>query len=280
MLIAYFPSYYVAHNNTNIIAYIKDFFLIEKWPVGPPWFIWVLFLFNLLFAFTHSTFHKLYSRLGKLTSNFKHKPFLFFAVFLSFTWILYVPIAYNIGAGTWTGFGPFDFQLSRILLYLGYFMVGVFIGNSDFNVEIFSEKALLVKKWRLWIVLALIIYAILTIIGEPLAQMVKDNTINEFNAWMIYYTVYVASCTLSCIAFITTFRKLVNTESPWWNSISENAYLIYLTHYIFVTWIQFSLLNVNFSAFIKFALTFMLSLVLSWWTSVLLRKFKIMRTYL
>lgn len=50
MLVAYFPTYYIAHHSINIVAYLKDFFVTEQWPVGPPWFLWVLFFFNVLYA--------------------------------------------------------------------------------------------------------------------------------------------------------------------------------------------------------------------------------------
>jgi hypothetical protein len=282
MLIAYFPSYYVAHGSTDIIAYIKDFFTTERWPVGPPWFIWVLFVFNLLFAFSSTIFQKINEKSVNLFSRFQNKPFLFFALIFVITWLLYVPLAYTIGAGTWTGIGPFDFQLSRILLYFGYFMIGVLIGNSDFNNGIFSEKSVLVRKWWLWALLSLFIYFVLTINGELklLKQMVEANKINQFSAWMIYYTIYSASCTLSCIAFITAFRKLIHFQQLWWSSLSENAYLIYLIHYVFVIWVQFSILSFNIPAFLKFLLTFIISLVFSWGISILLRKIKIINKYL
>jgi hypothetical protein len=196
------------------------------------------------------------------------------------TWILYVPIAYKIGAGTWIGIGPFDFQVSRILLYFGFFTLGSLIGNTNFNSDLFSTKSPIVKIWWLWLMLSLSVYFLLTIIVGPLTQMVKDGNIKEFIAWMIYYTIYSVSCTLSCIAFITTFRKLINSQKLWWNSLSENAYLIYLIHFIFVIWIQFSLLSINIPAFFKFLLTFIISLVFSWGTSILLRKFKIIHKYL
>lgn len=280
MLIAYFPSYYIGHNNTDIIAYIRDFFGTEKWPVGPPWFIWVLFLFNLLFALFYPHFIKLSDNIGLKLTGIKNKPFTFFIILFCVTWILYVPIAYIFGAGTWTGIGPFDFQISRILLYFGYFILGILIGNTDFNNEIFSKKSAIVKKWWLWLLLSLMVYSTLTLVSEPFRQMLKNNTIKEFYAWMIYYIIYVASCTISCIAFITTFRKLTYKENYWWNSLSENAYLIYLIHYIFVVWCQFLLLKFDIPAFIKFSITLIFALSLSWMVSILLRKIKIINRYL
>ncbi len=280
MLIAYFPSYYVAHSSTDIIAYIKDFFVIEKWPVGPPWFIWVLFLFNLIFALFHSQFQKISKNAAPLISVLKNRPFTFFVILFCTTWILYVPIAYNIGAGTWTGIGPFDFQLSRILLYFGYFILGVLIGSIDFNNEIFSIKSSIVKKWWLWAIISLSVYSLLTIMVEPLRQLMKDSVIKEFYAWMIYYFVYTVSCTISCIAFITGFRKFVSNGKIWMNSLSNNAYLIYLVHYIFVVWCQFLLLTFDIPAFIKFLITFIFALSLSWIASNLLRKMSIIKNYL
>ncbi|HEX6430450.1 MAG TPA: acyltransferase family protein [Niastella sp.] len=280
MLIAYYPSYYVAHTSTDIVAYIKDFFTIEKWPVGPPWFIWVLFLFNVLLLFINPVIRKLKPGIVIQLANFKNKPALLFSFLLLITWLLYVPIAYNIGAGTWTGIGPFDFQLSRILLYFGYFILGVIIGNTDFNNGIFSQNSVIVKKWPLWGLLTVTVFIALTIGAKQLEQMVKSNQLKEFNAWMIYYTLYVSSCTFSCLTFITIFRKLAIAPKSWWTSLADNAYLIYLIHYIFVIWTQFLLMNYNIPAFLKFVITFASSLALSWTVSNLLRKNRLISKYL
>ncbi|MDX9852579.1 MAG: acyltransferase [Tenuifilaceae bacterium] len=280
MLVAYFPSYYVCYNKLDILDYVKDFFGVENWPVGPPWFIWVLFLFNILLAL----FYKQLMRLSRIRifnfSSFKEKPFLFFAILFTITWTLYVPLAFLFGANKWIGIGPFDFQISRILLYFGYFLIGVFIGDTDFNKEIFSKQSTIVKRWWLWLLLSFIVYSMLTLISDPLKQLLKNNVIKEFQGWMIYFTIYVASCTISCIAFITTFRKIVVKENYWLNSLSDNAYLIYLVHYIFVVWIQFLLMNFNIPAFVKFIVTFTLAVSLSWTTSILLRKISIINKYL
>lgn len=280
MLIAYFPSYYSAHGKVDIIDYIKDYFTIEKWPVGPPWFIWVLFLFNMIFALLHSQFNKTTKATRKLFSYLKNRSFLLIIIILFVTWLFYVPIAYSVGAGTWIGYGPFDFQLSRIALYFAYFTLGILIGNTDFNTEIFSKDTPIVKKWWLWALLSLVTYSVLTIVPETLRQLIRDNTISEFMAWMIYFFIYSASCTISCIAFITGFKRLANTEIKWMNSLSKNAYLIYLIHFTFVVWTQFLLLEYNIPAFVKFLITFTIALTFSWIISSLLRKIKIINRYL
>ena len=281
-LIAHFPSFYIAHNDGNIKAYIIDFFTIEKWPVGPPWFIWVLFVFNLLFALIYTPVKRIFNNTRESISRLGDRPLLCFFLLAVLTWILYVPVAYNIGAGTWTGWGPFDFQLSRILLYFGYFIMGAIIGNSDFHNGIFARNATLVNRWKIWVALALGVYCILTVSGEynALKNLVVKGVLPEFAAWMIYYTVYVFSCTLSCIAFLTTFRAIANSPKAWMDSLAANAYLIYLIHYIFVLWTQLFLLDLATPAFAKFLIVFLNALALSWIISIFLRRFHFAKKYL
>ncbi|MFD2519928.1 acyltransferase family protein [Emticicia soli] len=282
MLIAYFPSYYVAKGNTDITAYIQDFFVVEKWPVGPPWFIWVLFVFNLLFALLNPFIKNISQKANNFIDSLQHKPILFFILLWFITWVLYVPLASAVGPGTWTGIGPFDFQLSRVALYFGYFIIGILIGTTDFNQQLLSPTSGIVKNWWLWVLLALSVYTLLSLVEqkEILANMVKTNQLGLLSGWLIYFSIYTASCTLSSIAFITAFRKLVRESSEWWNSLVANAYLIYLIHYVFLTWIQFLLQPYDISAFEKFLLAFISSLSLSWATSILLRRNKIIKQYL
>jgi glucans biosynthesis protein C len=280
MLFAYYPSFLISHSDSSILAYIIDFFTTQNWPVGPPWFIWVLFVFNLLFVLFNPILQKMKPKIILLFSIFKNKPILLFLFLFLITWVFYVPIAYTVGAETWTGFGPFDFQKSRMLLYFGYFIVGCLIGNTDFNSDVFAMDSIVVKKWWIWVLLCLLIFITIRIIVAPLTQMVQENKLNEFTSWMIYFTVYVTSCTMSCLAFLTTFRKFIRVEKRWWNSLSENAYLIYLIHYIFVVWCQFLLLEFDIPAFVKFLITFIFGFALSWIASILLRKNKLIRKYL
>jgi len=280
MLIAYFPSYYISHNNLDVLAYVKDFFTVENWPVGPPWFLWVLFVFNVLFVLLNPLVKKFRSKINVLTDNFSNKPLSLFIVFVFLTWIAYVPIAYCVGAGTWIGWLPFDFQLSRVLLYFGYFIIGVLIGNTNFNEKLFSKSSGIVKKWWLWIILSLGIYVGLTTCSVYFSEMVRNNQLKEFYALMIYFLIFVLSCVSSCLAFITVFRKFAVRNIKWWNSLSENAYLIYLIHYVFVVWMQFFLMKYEIPAFGKFAITFVFALALSWATSSVLRKINLVKRYL
>jgi len=264
MLVAYYPAYYVAHGSHDIKAYIIDYFTTEAWPVGPPWFIWVLFLYNVIVAL-------LYPLLKNRTIGNLPAGTLIISLAL-ITWILYVPMAMWLGPYTWTGIGPFDFQKSRILLYFGYFVLGALIGDTFSNTFI--------KQWPLWIAGCLLMYTLLTVIPTPLRQMVEQGKIPSLAGWLIYYTIYVLSCTFSCVAFVSTFKALIRSSKTWWTSLSANAYSIYLLHYIFVVWCQYALLSISAPAFVKFIITFMVALTGSWILSHLIRKHPLIKRYL
>lgn len=282
MLLAYFPSYYLAHQSWNLTDYIKDFFTTEAWPVGPPWFIWVLFVFNALTALLWPVLRKPFTALSCRLSALQHRPVLCFLILSGITWVLYVPVAWWIGAGTWTGWGPFDFQLSRVLAYCGYFLLGVVIGCADFNNGIFSVSSKLIRSYRSWLLLALILYSALTLNSyfNILAGMVKQRTMPGNIAWGIYYSLYVACCAASCLAFITSCRRLISSSNAYWDSLSANAYIIYLVHYIFIVWVQFFLMTVCIHAFFKCIIVLVVSLALSWVTAVLLRRIPLLQRYL
>ena len=52
------------------------------------------------------------------------------------------------------------------------------------------------------------------------------------------------------------------------DSLSGNAYAIYLVHYLFITWLQYILLAVALFAIAKAAIVFAGTLILSWATTI------------
>lgn len=296
-LIAHYPAYLLAHGSAPLPAYVTDFFTIEQWPVGPPWFIWVLFVFNVAFAFAYSftlTKHPRVPASPVLASSHvtavtpahayvpaprTYKPTIVILFWFLFTFILYVPFAFWLGPGKWTGFGPFDFQISRIAWYFGYFLLGVWLGNTGFNEGIFGTSSPLVRRWPLWLSLCAGAYTLLTLAPPFLTDLVKQGKLPESTGYLIYFSIYVLSCTFSCIAFLTTFRALVRTPNAIWDSLSEHAYLIYLLHYPFVIWLQYWLLNASAPTFVKFLATFAASVAGSWLLAVQLRKVPVIKRY-
>lgn len=280
MLVAYYPAYYLAHHEHNIKAYIVDFFTTEQWPVGPPWFIWVLFAFNLILALLYPLVGGLLTKAGAWLSGLQNKPGRLFLFLFLATGLLYVPLAMAVGPGTWTGFYPFDFQLSRVVLYFGYFVLGALAGSIDLGTGLFSDSSALKLKWPVWTVLCLVMYVLLTIVPDTLTSLVQSKQLAELPAWLLYFSIYTGSCTASCLAFLSIFKASVHSPKPAWQSLTANAYGIYLVHYIYVVWCQYFLLPLQVHAVMKFSISFIISLVLSWLTTYMLRKNNFIRRYI
>jgi len=51
---------------------------------------------------------------------------------------IYIPVILFIDPGSWTGLGPFDFQVSRLIMYFGYFLLGIWIGAPGLKHGIFA----------------------------------------------------------------------------------------------------------------------------------------------
>lgn len=280
MLLAYYPAFYLAYGKTDVADYIKDFFTVEAWPVGPPWFIWVLFLFNVIFALCYPLVKNRIYTVGSWLAAQKQHPLRLLLIWYMISGIVYIPVAFLIAPEAWTGFGPFDFQVSRLLLYFGYFLLGIVIGAPGLDKGIFAEGAAFVKRWPVWVLACVVIFVVVIFSGVLLPVMVKSGSLSALQGALIYRSVWVLSCTLSCIALLTAFKSIFNKAIGWWQSLAANAYGIYLLHYIFVVWIQFLLLHYNLPAGVKFFITFIASLGLSWLFTYWMRKNALIRKYL
>jgi len=146
MLIAYYPAWLLAGKHSDLRAYVIDFFTVEAWPVGPPWFIWLLFLFNCIFiVFRHLLIPVIRKTALLIPGATALSMFLW--LFLGGC-VLYVPFALLYGPYTWTGFGPFDFQLARVLLYFGYFIAGAMMGAINYNTVLFGSSGSIDKNLK------------------------------------------------------------------------------------------------------------------------------------
>ena len=278
MLLAYYPAYITEHPEGGLRNFLKDFLFVEGWPPGPPWFIWVLFLFNVVLAIFGKSFLPLvYKAENKLRSLADHPVKVALLIYI-ILWVLYVPASWLFGAYSWTGFGPFAFQESRLLLYFGFFIFGSILGASDIEKGLFSSTSRFMKYWRIWLRLCVIFYMLLLVL-EALGGAGFGQKLGEWPSKIIYGSVYAGSTCFSSLAFLTLFRKFTKRASSFWDSLSRNAYCIYLIHYIFVLWCQYELLNVDLPAFIKFLITFVVSLFISWQVSILLRKIPVVKKY-
>jgi surface polysaccharide O-acyltransferase-like enzyme len=83
---------------------------------------------------------------------------------------------------------------------------------------------------------------------------------------------WVLSCTTATLWVLAMFLRFGGTRVRVMDSLCENAYGIYLVHYLFVIWLQYSLLRAPLAGLAKGSIVFLGALALSWASVAALRR--------
>ncbi|MBO0931558.1 acyltransferase family protein [Fibrella aquatilis] len=271
--VAYLPSFYQSTQSFQLVPFGSDYVVDQQWPVGPPWFVWLLLSFDsitaLLFNYKPSFFPAIAARLARL-SQF---PIRFGVLVYGVVALSFIPLSLWVGQYTWVGhWGPFDFQLNRLLFYWLFFLLGNCLGTIDWQTYLFHQGKLLGRSQAFWLGLSLTCYALVIIESGWGAAQVKNGQLTATEGYLLYDLVFVASCLASIGACLSFFRNHVTTSIQIWDSLSANAYGIYIVHYGFVTWLQFILLPADWPVLIKFLVVFLGAVSLSWLSCRLIRR--------
>jgi surface polysaccharide O-acyltransferase-like enzyme len=83
---------------------------------------------------------------------------------------------------------------------------------------------------------------------------------------------WALACATLSFAFLAAFVRFVHKPSRIWDSLSANAYGIYLVHYVFVIWLQYALIPASLPGVAKGLFVFVGAAGLSWATTAALRR--------
>ena len=279
MPIAYYPTFLRYHlpgtTDFNFLHFWGRVFTVGPWPSGPAWFLWVLLAFDALIALLWSIAPGAIPALGRAIYALRYRPGFAFIAFLIFSIIVYLPMRLYFGDAAWYELDnkyPLPIQTSRIFLYSGYFLVGVGIGAADLRSGIFAENGELAARWKIWLAAALVFYGAILLLVYA-----HHNWVADFNApplsWRIAYGVAFALFS-GAMAFAEPafFLRFARLPLRLLDAMRPNAYGIFLTHYIFIIWLQYAIYEPALSPFLKFAIVFVGTLAGSWGLTVLLRK--------
>ena len=278
MPIAYYPTFLRYHlpgtTDFNFFHFWWHTLTIGPWPSGPAWFLWVLLAFDAVAALVWSIAPGIFNGLGKAIYALRYRPGFAFAAFLAFSVIVYLPMRLWVGDAAWfelDGF-PLPIQTSRIFLYSGYFLVGIGIGAMDLKSGVFAENGGLVARWKIWAAFALLFYGAILLLVYA-----HHNWVANFNSpplsWEVGYA-FAFALFSGAMAFAEPGFFLRTAKAPLrlLDAIQPSAYGIFLTHYIFIIWLQYAVYDPAWSPFAKFAIVFAGTLAGSWATVILLRK--------
>jgi hypothetical protein len=263
--LAYYPTY-LQTGGRGVAGFWQQWSSLGNWPAGPAWFVWLLLAFDgiagALFL-GRPAWGDVWARISG-----GRRPAVFFGLLVCLSAAAYVPPAVVFNPYRWSSFGPFFFQTSRGLNYLLYFLLGVGVGAYGIARGLLAPDGRLARRWPLWCVAALVAFGLAT--GVGLAALTAHLGSRR---WEIAGDItFVISCAASSLALLALFVRFARTRRKIWDSLTQNAYGIYLIHYAFVSWLQLALLKAHMDAMAKGALVFLGAVLLGWGTTAGLRR--------
>jgi len=207
------------------------------------------------------------------------RPALCFFALLVASALAYLPMASAFDPSRWISFGPFFVQVSRVLQYPLYFLVGIGLGASGSSRGLLQQGGRLARRWPLWIVVAVIAFGLsiatlLTIISSIRTHGGVSPSLATFGNFT-----FVLSCAASSFAALALFVRFAQKARGVLDNLSANAYGIYLLHYACVTWLQLGLLHVQLPGYEKAGMVFAGAVALSWGLSAALRKLPVVAQF-
>lgn len=265
--LAYYPAYLQA-GYQGWSGFWHQWLALGDWPAGPAWFVWVLLAFDLVAAALFAWAPRWGEFLGRLLSGPSRRPVVFFGVLVAASAVAYVPMALAFNPFSWTDFGPFFFQTSRILHYLVYFLIAVGAGAYGLQRGLLVPGGKLARRWLLWSVLALLLFSVVTVVA--IAAFAAKGAVYAWEA--VGSLGFCLSCAASSFAFLALFLRFVKTSRGILDSLRDNAYGMYLIHYACVSWLQYALLRAQLPGLVKGLVVFSGTVAISWSVTAALRR--------
>jgi glucan biosynthesis protein C len=236
MPVAYYPAYVVTAADPGVAAFWQHWSALPFWPCGPQWFLCQLLALNALAAVLHRCAPDLTARLGQLAATAQAHPLRFFAGLVAVSAVVYVPLALAYTPWAWV--------------------------NGAYGLErgILSAEGPLARRWAAWLAAAFggfILWALptsLTLDGREAPLVVHA-------AGALGFTV---ACAAGCFSFLAICLRFATRRHWALDSLSGQAYSMYLNHYVFMVWLQFAVLDLALFAIGKAAIVFIGTFVMSW----------------
>jgi len=262
--LAYYASYRLTATDPSPSAFWQHWRVLPMWPSGPQWFLWQLFVLSTLAAGLHGFAPQLRHAMSRLVGRLSDRPLAFFLGLTGFSGLAYLPLAMAFTPWDWTYLGPFSFQLSRPLHYLVYFFAAFAIGGHGCDRSVLRTNGPIARYWFAWLAAAMICF----VVWGGLTWL----TLPDWNASPLSYRLAAAlafplACATGVLTHLGIALRLLRARDRVLDSLSANAYGIYLVHYVFVLWLQYALIGVTMGAFGKVTLVLSVALALSWTAS-------------
>jgi peptidoglycan/LPS O-acetylase OafA/YrhL len=268
--LAYFPAFLQTGAKPSVAEFWHQWITLGSWPAGPAWFIWMLLCFDCAAALSFKLLPCWPQHLASIFTNAGQFPLRFFAILAVLSALAYVPMAFAFDPASWAVFGPFSLQTSRIFHYAVYFFAGIAIGANGIGHGLTSPDGRLARRWAWWLLCSLLAFGFcIVMLLATLASLTQGHSAL---GWKTLGNLgFVICCAASGLAFLGLFLRYARRPRSILDSLSNNAYGIYLIHYPIVSWLQYALLTSPISGAAKGCLVLSGALVMSWVVSASVR---------
>lgn len=258
-------TYYAAYRTTaadpSFSAYFQSLLALPFWPTGPQWFLWELLAFTLVAALVYRVAPGVLLGLARGAAALAGNPLRFYLALVAISAVAYVPLTLFFSQWSWTNFGPIAFESTRPPLYLVFFFAGAALGARGLGRGLLDCEGPLARRWWAWLAL--------TFVGFAIWGSASSLTLGDWNAVPVLIKLAAAlglliGCAGGCFFMIGTSLRFLRKRRRVLDSLSDNAYRIYLVHYLFAIWLQYALLGVDLPAIVKAAIVFTGTLLASW----------------
>jgi len=257
--IAFYPAYLNLGGEPSVAAYLREYIGLPFLPNAQLWFLWQLLALNFVVVAVNWIAPAAIPALGRWCAKTGQRPGVFFAVLIAVSAVAYIPLALAFTPWAWSNAGILSVQWCRPLLYGVYFFVGVGIGTAGLDVGLVDVDGALGRHWKLWLAIALATLLLwmgvtaLTLDGSaPLAIDAAADLC------------FVLACAGGCFFVIASSLRFGLKRSAPLDSLSTNAYSLYLVHYVPTVWLQYALLGAPLFALVKGIIVFCGSVIVSW----------------
>lgn len=261
MPIALYPVYRVTATDPSVAAYIHHFLALPFWPNGPLWFLWQLLALTIIGAGLFRFAPRWVERLAQVTDGAARRPLRVFMGLVIVGAIAYVPLALAFTPFRWTTHGPLALQYCRPLFYIVVYVFGLAVGANGLDRGLLTPDGMLPRHWAMWLagaLASLLLWMGLTKLAldagaaAPLALRVGLES-----AWVL-------GSISGCFFVLGAALRFGTVGSRVLDNLAENAFGMYLFHYVFVVWLQYALLGLNLAAVAKGMIVFTGTLAMSW----------------
>jgi peptidoglycan/LPS O-acetylase OafA/YrhL len=259
--LAYYASYRATSPDPSFAAFWQEWQSLPFWPPGPQWFLVLLLAFNLLAVALHRFAPGLRDRLIAAAAFAGARPLRFFAVLVAVSALAYIPLALVFSPWSWTNFGPIAFETTRILLYLVYFLAGYAVGACGLDRGLLACDGALARNWAVWLGAAVLGFGLWA--GSS-ALTLGDWSDVAIPTRLLAAVALVLGCAAGCMLPLALCLRFGRRRRAAFDSLSGNAYGIYLLHYVPVVWLQFALLDAALPAIAKGAIVFAAAWLITW----------------